>query len=379
MEYNQIRVLEVVPSLSRAAGVARFAYNMALYHDEQRVHYDFLHHAIINGQMMHEKTYDQDLLQRGSKVYTVNYAGAGFLRFVKEVGAFFKQHGSEYDIVHCQMPNSAFCVLRDAKKAGIKHRVLHSHLNNSSDKFLHRVRNMPLNAIGKLYATDRLACSEDAGRFLFGNKPFTVIRNGIPIEQFAYNPDRSNRLRAELGIGLDDPVIGCVGRMVKQKNYPFAVKVFAQFLNRRPDAKLVFIGDGTDRAELEQVIHDEGVAASVLLLGVREDIDQLYSMFDVFFMPSLYEGLPVSCVEAQAAGLPCVYSMDVPHESDITGTGTFVDRSADLSEWVKALDQASQENRLVQNPRLLAERGYSVKDNAEVLMQYYEHLMADGQ
>jgi hypothetical protein len=171
MEHDQIKVLEVVPSLSRAAGVARFAYNMALYHDEQRIHYDFLHHAIINGKMMHEKTYDTDLTQRGSKVYTVNYAGASFTRFVKEVGAFFAQHGAEYDIVHCQMPNSAFCVLLDAKHAGVKHRILHSHLNNSSDQFLHRLRNAPLNAIGKMYATDRLACSEDAGKFLFGSKP----------------------------------------------------------------------------------------------------------------------------------------------------------------------------------------------------------------
>ncbi|WP_347056323.1 glycosyltransferase [Bifidobacterium pseudocatenulatum] len=355
--------------------MARFAYNMALYHDEQRVHYDFLHHAIINGKMMHEKTYDADLTQRGSKVYTVNYAGAGFTRFVKEIGAFFAQHGAEYDIVHCQMPNSAFCVLRDAKHAGVKHRILHSHLNNSSDQFLHRLRNAPLNAIGKMYATDRLACSEDAGKFLFGNKPFTVIRNGIPIEQFTYNPETRNNLRIEFGIAADAPVIGCVGRMVKQKNYPFAVKVFAHFLRKRPDVKMVFIGDGTDRAELEQAIHDEGVTSSVLLLGVREDINRLYSMLDVFFMPSLYEGLPVSCVEAQASGLPCVYSTDVPHESDITQTGLFVDRTADISQWVTALEQAMNGGRLTSNPEVLSARGYSASANAEQLMRYYEQLM----
>ncbi len=375
MEHDQIKVLEVVPSLSRAAGVARFAYNMALYHDEQRIHYDFLHHAIINGKMMHEKTYDTDLTQRGSKVYTVNYAGASFTRFVKEVRAFFAQHGAEYDIVHCQMPNSAFCVLLDAKHAGVKHRILHSHLNNSSDQFLHRLRNAPLNAIGKMYATDRLACSEDAGKFLFGSKPFTVIRNGIPIEQFAYDTGINSGLRAEYGIPTDAPVIGCVGRMVKQKNYPFAVKVFAQFLRKRPDAKLVFIGDGTDRAELEQAIHNEGVTSSVLLLGVREDINRLYSMLDVFFMPSLYEGLPVSCVEAQASGLPCVYSTDVPHESDITQTGLFVDRTADISQWVTALEQAMNGGRLTSNPEVLSARGYSASANAEQLMRYYEQLM----
>lgn len=370
-----IRVLQVVPSLNRAAGVARFAYNMDLYHDEDRVHFDYLHHSSIDGLLMHDKTYDKELQEKGSRVYLVNYASRGLSRFIEEVNTFFEEHGSEYDIVHCQMPNSAFCVLREAKHAGVKHRILHSHLNNSSDQFLHRLRNAPLNAIGKMYATDRLACSEDAGKFLFGSKPFTVIRNGIPIEQFAYDTGINSGLRAEYGIPTDAPVIGCVGRMVKQKNYPFAVKVFAQFLRKRPDAKLVFIGDGTDRAELEQAIHDEGVTSSVLLLGVREDINRLYSMLDVFFMPSLYEGLPVSCVEAQASGLPCVYSTDVPHESDITQTGLFVDRTADISQWVTALERAMNGGRLTGNPEVLSARGYSASANAEQLMRYYEQLM----
>ncbi|MGZ0154193.1 glycosyltransferase [Bifidobacterium longum] len=370
-----IRVLQVVPSLNRAAGVARFAYNMDLYHDEDRVHFDYLHHSSIDGLLMHDKTYDKELQEKGSRVYLVNYASRGLSRFIEEVNTFFEEHGSEYDIVHCQMPNSAFCVLRDAKHAGVKHRILHSHLNNSSDQFLHRLRNAPLNAIGKMYATDRLACSEDAGKFLFGSKPFTVIRNGIPIEQFAYDTGINSALRAEYGIPMDAPVIGCVGRMVKQKNYPFAVKVFAQFLRKRPDAKLVFIGDGTDRAELEQAIHDEGVTSFVLLLGVREDINRLYSMLDVFFMPSLYEGLPVSCVEAQASGLPCVYSTDVPHESDITQTGLFVDRTADISQWVTALERAMNGGRLTGNPEVLSARGYSASANAEQLMRYYEQLM----
>lgn len=370
-----IRVLQVIPSLNRAAGVARFAYNMDLYHDEDRVHFDYLHHSSIDGLLMHGKTYDKELQEKGSRVYLVNYASRGLSRFIEEVNTFFEEHGSEYDIVHCQMPNSAFCVLRDAKHTGVKHRILHSHLNNSSDQFLHRLRNAPLNAIGKMYATDRLACSEDAGKFLFGSEPFTVIRNGIPIEQFAYDAGINSELRAEYGISMDAPVIGCVGRMVKQKNYPFAVKVFAQELRKRPDAKLVFIGDGTDRAELKQAIHDEGVTSSVLLLGVREDINRLYSMLDVFFMPSLYEGLPVSCVEAQASGLPCVYSTDVPHESDITQTGLFVDRTADISQWVTALERAMNGGRLTGNPEVLSARGYSASANAEQLMRYYEQLM----
>ncbi|WP_049136439.1 glycosyltransferase [Bifidobacterium longum] len=262
---------------------------------KKRVHYDFMHHAIRDGVYMHKKRYDEELKARGCSVYPVNYAGDNLRRFMSEVHEAFEKVGFNYDIVHCHMPNSAFCVLREAELVGIEHRVLHSHLNSSSDKFLHRLRNAPLNAIGKHYATDCIACSDDAGRFLFGSRPFTVINNGIPLEQFAYDSESRKLLRSELGIKETDPVVGCVGRLVKQKNYPFAVHVFAKFHEAFPDAKMLILGDGDDREELEGIISSEHLSNVVILAGVREDINKLYSVMDVFFMPSLYEGLPVFC------------------------------------------------------------------------------------
>ena len=372
-----IRVLQVVPSLNRSAGVARVVYNWNRFHDESRVHFDFLHHSSRNGILMHNERYDEELEATGSKVYTVNYAADDLRRFMREVHEVFEKVGSSYDIVHCHMPNSAFCVLREAELAGIKHRVLHSHLNNSSDKFLHRLRNVPLNAIGKHYATDRIACSEDAGHFLFGSQPFTVINNGIPLEQFAYSLESRERLRVELGIGHIDPVIGCVGRFVKQKNFPFAIRVFAKFHEAFPDGKMLILGDGDNRDELKKTIMTKHLSDAVILAGVREDINKLYSVMDVFFMPSLYEGLPVSAVEAQAAGLPCVYSDKVPKETDITGTGAFVSLDNGVEQWVNVLTAALNGGRLMENPILLERQGYSAKTNAELLMQHYEQLIAE--
>lgn len=372
-----IRVLQVVPSLNRSAGVARVVYNWNRFHDESRVHFDFLHHSSRNGILMHNERYDEELEATGSKVYTVNYAADDLRRFMREVHEVFEKVGSSYDIVHCHMPNSAFCVLREAELAGIKHRVLHSHLNNSSDKFLHRLRNVPLNAIGKHYATDRIACSEDAGHFLFGSQTFTVINNGIPLEQFAYSLESRERLRVELGIGHIDPVIGCVGRFVKQKNFPFAIRVFAKFHEAFPDGKMLILGDGDNRDELKKTIMTEHLSDAVILAGVREDINKLYSVMDVFFMPSLYEGLPVSAVEAQAAGLPCVYSDKVPKETDITGTGAFVSLDNGVEQWVNVLTAALNGGRLMENPILLERQGYSAKTNAELLMQHYEQLIAE--
>ncbi|WP_368089079.1 glycosyltransferase [Bifidobacterium catenulatum] len=375
MANNPIRILQVVPSLNRSAGVARVVYNWNRFHDENRVHFDFLHHSSRNGVLLHNKRYDEELKAVGSEVFTVNYAADDLKRFIREVHEVFEKVGANYDIVHCHMPNSAFCVLREAELVGIEHRVLHSHLNNSSDKFLHRLRNAPLNAIGKHYATDYIACSDDAGRFLFGSRPFTVINNGIPLEQFAYDSESRKLLRSELGIKETDPVVGCVGRLVKQKNFPFAVRVFAKFHEAFPDAKMLILGDGDDREELEGIISSEHLSNVVILAGVREDINKLYSVMDVFFMPSLYEGLPVSAVEAQAAGLPCVYSDNVPRETDITGTGTFLSLDADIDKWTKTLENAFNRGRLTDNPVLLEQRGYSAKANAELLMQHYERLM----
>lgn len=375
MANNPIRILQVVPSLNRSAGVARVVYNWNRFHDENRVHFDFLHHSSRNGVLLHNKRYDEELKAVGSEVFTVNYAADDLKRFIREVHEVFEKVGADYDIVHCHMPNSAFCVLREAELVGIEHRVLHSHLNNSSDKFLHRLRNAPLNAIGKHYATDYIACSDDAGRFLFGSRPFTVINNGIPLEQFAYDSESRKLLRSELGIKETDPVVGCVGRLVKQKNFPFAVRVFAKFHEAFPDAKMLILGNGDDREELEGIISSEHLSNVVILAGVREDINKLYSVMDVFFMPSLYEGLPVSAVEAQAAGLPCVYSDNVPRETDITGTGTFLSLDADIDKWTKTLENAFNRGRLTDNPVLLEQRGYSAKANAELLMQHYERLM----
>lgn len=372
---SPLRVLQVVPSLNRTAGVANFVYNMEKYHDENRVHYDFLHHAIRDGEHIHEQRYDGELENRGSSVYTVNYAGDGLVRFTREVHNLFEHIGSSYDIVHCHMPNSAFSILREAKNMGVKHRILHSHLNSSSDVFLHRVRNMPLITWGKMYANDYIACSQDAGEYLFGSQPFTIINNGIALKRFSYDGVMRAVLREELGLNLSAPVIGCVGRFVRQKNFPFAIRAFAQLHRVNPATKMIILGDGVDRSEIEDAIRSENVENAVLLLGVREDMNALYSVMDIFFMPSLYEGLPVSAVEAQAAGLPCVYSTGVPKETDITDTGTFLPLDADMSQWVESLGKAIETGRHMENLAMLEARGYSAKANAELLMQHYEELV----
>ena len=371
---SPIRVLQVVPSLGRVSGVANFVYNMECYHDENRVHYDFLHHAIRSGHYVHQDRFDDELEDRGSAVYTVNYAGDNLLRFTHEIHDFFNEFGTNYDIVHCHMPNTAFSVLREAKRYGVKNRILHSHLNRTSDIWIHDLRNRPLNYIGKKYATDYIACSQDAGRFLFKNSEFTLINNGIRIEYYTYDESLNAEKRREFGVERDDIVIGCVGRFVKQKNLEFAIRVFSNYHRIHPHSKLILLGDGDGRGELESVVQEEHLTDAVLLPGVRSDVNQIYSAMDAFLMPSLCEGLPVSAIEAQAAGLPCLYSDNVPRETDITGTGIFLPLPESVEQWTAVLDRCVNHGRLDANAKILEEKGYSAKRSAELLMQHYERL-----
>ena len=381
MANRPIAVLQVVPSLSKSAGIAHFVYNMAVASDESRVHYDFVHHATVNGIYLHEKRFDEELIAAGHEIYTVNYASDNLDRFIHEIKTVMAEHGSSYDIVHCHMPNAAFCVLREAKRAEVAHRVLHSHLNSSSDKLLHRLRNIPLNALGKRYATDYVACSEEAGRYLFGDAPFTVMNNGIPLARYAYDARAAEGLRDELGIGAGEPVVGCVGRMTPQKNYLFAVEAFAALMREIPEAHLVILGGElggmtSERNLLVKRANELGVGEHIHMPGIREDAERFYSLFNAFFMPSLYEGLPISAVEAQAAGLPCVYSTGVPAETDISGTGSFMALDAPIGRWAAVLKAALTTGRSADAPARLEAAGYSVEANGARLMEFYEGLVS---
>ena len=372
---QQVRVLHVTPSLNKSSGVATFVHNMHVACDG-KIAFDYLHQAYQpDGLPIYDNTYDAELSDRGSSVYHVATPSAGIRRFISDVDAFFREHGSEYDVVHCHVANAAFCVLGDAKRAGVPVRILHSHLNTSSDKLSHRLRNAPLIAVGRRFATAYAACSEDAGKYLFGDRPFTLIRNGISIQDYVYSNERRAKKRLELGIPPNAHVVGCVGRIVEQKNHIFAVDVFSELLKTDSQALLLIVGDGVLRPTLEKRINDLGLSGKVILLGNRNDVNLLYSAMDTFFMPSLCEGLPFSAVEAQAAGLPCVYSTGVPSESDLTHTGIFLKLSDCITAWADALMRSFDTGRIVNAPAMLSMAGYSIESNAMHLMEFYNSLI----
>ncbi len=227
-----------------------------------------------------------------------------------------------YDAIHLNLfQGLSLWYAKAAARAGIPVRIAHSH-NTALRKSLTRPLKLALHRWGRArygkYATHRWACAQEAARFLFGDVPFRFVPNGIDTRRFRFDPAGRETVRGELGAGEATLVLGSVGRLCYQKNQSFLLDVFAQLRRERPDSLLLLVGQGEDREDLEEKARALALSDAVIFYGVSDQVWRLLWAMDVFLLPSRFEGLPVSLVEAQAAGLPALCSQAVTREAALT-------------------------------------------------------------
>ena len=228
------------------------------------------------------------------------------------------------DIIHSHIDFMSALPLLGAKHAGVKQRIAHSHntFNAKLDNPLGRVFLFLYRHIILDVATKRLACGRAAGRFLYGpRRKFEIIPNGVKLKDFYFKPQARRQLRQEFGLSPNDKVVLNVGRFEKQKNHFFLLDVM-NLLDE--DFKLVLVGDGSFRAELEEKVKLYGLDKRVIFTGMRKDVYHFYSLADYFVLPSHFEGFPTVCVEARASGLPCFLSDRISKEVNVLGDIEFV-------------------------------------------------------
>ena len=269
-------------------------------------------------------------------------------KYLKVLEKLFKEN--QYRIVHSNINTLSVFPLYAAKKAGVPIRISHSHSTSNPKEWKRNFIKNILRPFSKRYATDYFACSEVAGRYLFGNKTFNrgevkIIHNAIDIDKFKFDEVARKKLRKELGIKDSTIVIGHVGRFVQQKNHTFLVDVFKEYHKKNPDSKLLLVGSGPLEDEIKKKVERLGLKDSVLFLGQRDDINKLYSVMDIFCLPSLYEGLPVVGVEAQAAGLPCVFSDKISEDIKITDSIKFIKLTDKLKKWSDEIAKVINDKR----------------------------------
>lgn len=359
-----IRVLEVVNDMHRA-GLETMLMNYYRHINRTKIQFDFLTHR------PYDSDYDQEIKLLGGKIYHAprlypqNYPA--YFKYMKE---FFEDH-PEYKIVHSHIDAMSYLPLKAAKKAGVPIRIAHSH-NTSIDKdfkfplkvyFKHQIPK-----VTNYYA----ACGQAAGKFLFPGKDFKFIPNAIEPDKFLFNEQTRKEYRTKLGFTDKNFVIGHVGRLSYQKNHKFLIKIFDEVHKKEPNARLVLVGVGEKEKTIRKQVRELHLNKYVQFLGNRSDVANLYQAFDVFVMPSLFEGIPVVGIEAQFSGLPIVFSDKVPKEVAFTKQCKFLSLNTPISIWCKNilntnLTKKRRENNLLNSI-------YNVNNAKNILENYYFQL-----
>jgi glycosyltransferase involved in cell wall biosynthesis len=233
-------------------------------------------------------------------------------------------HEGKYDVVHYNMNSAAYIIpLMAAKAGGAPIVIAHAH-NSSSDKgFLKSIIHWFNKHFISLYTNLFFACSDKAGKWFFSKKIresayYHFIPNAIDIKKYEFNLGTRKRIRKELGYNDEHLVIGLVGRFAKQKNHKYLISIFHRILQKKDTARLLLIGHGPLKEKVEAQIQALGIQDKVTVLSFRKDVPDLLQAMDCFIMPSIYEGLPVVGVEAQASGLPCFFSDNITRELNIS-------------------------------------------------------------
>lgn len=300
-----------------------------------------------------------------------------YIRYRKFWANFFKRN--HFDVLYyntCDIVS--IDMLRFAKKAGIPVRIIHSHNTDNQVRMtlFHQLTERLNRKYLHRYATHLFACSRAAGKWMFGDRGFTVIQNGISLKKYAFSEDARAQCRMELG-GEVKRIVGCVGRLDPQKNPLFAAEIARRLCSAAPDVQVVFIGDGELRTQVAEQIEKDHLSERVRLLGARDDVNRWYSALDCLMMPSLFEGLPFVLVEAQAAGLPCVVSSTVSRDANIAGLVEYVPLQEPAESWAQTILRACQKPRCDAAQKLV-DAGYSIEDTAREVTAIIEAAVGEG-
>lgn len=269
--------------------------------------------------------------------------------------------------------------LKFAKGAGVPVRIIHAHNTGNQQgiqkrmSFFHRLSERRSRRTLHKYATHFFACSKSAGDWMFDGRKYQIIHNGINLVKYQYSEHKRKRCREILSL-KDEILIGCIGRLSPQKNPLYTVDIVEAIAKKIQNVKVVMIGEGEMREDLEQMVKKKGLRDKVIFTGAVDNVHEWLSAIDCLLMPSLFEGLPFVLVEAQAAGLHCVVSSAVSEEANITGLVEYISLEENVEHWAEKVLEACKRPRKDVTRNLIA-AGYSIEDTASEVSEIIESAL----
>ncbi len=357
---DKIKVLQF-PMANAYGGITQYALQNWRYIDKRRFQFDF---ATLSKTKLY---FEDEVAAQNCKVYYIScYAEENEEQFKREMRAILS---NGYDAVHLHTSYwKSFIVEELAREAGIPKIIIHAHntsvLEGNNRKERIAYHNLYLAKLNESLATDYWACSWDAAKWLYGDsipkKRIIIQKNAIDLEKYVYSLEIAHKIREELG-WQNQYIIGHVGRFTYQKNQEFLVRVFRTVYDKNPNTRLLLVGVGSEREKIENLISNWNLSDAVHILEQRNDVHYLMQAFDCFALPSLFEGLPIVLIEAQAAGCDCLASDAVTKEAFLTDSVSKL--PLDEEKWSDTLLYLATEKRPrnEKNVRVIRNQGYDIK------------------
>jgi len=316
-------------------------------------------------------TFEKEIKELGGNIYKMPYPS--ILKpwiFIKSVITFFKNH--KYTTIHSHITHLNFFYFPIAKFYGVKNIILHAHGIKYSDKLLNAIRNRLILGLVRPFITNKLACADKSGQVWFGkNSNFTIINNGIDIDNFLYSENIRKEIRQELHIE-NKFVIGHVGRFTGEKNHSFLIDIFAEIYRQNNNSILLLVGNGPLESNIKEKVNKLSLKDNVKFMGICSDVSKLYQAMDIFILPSFQEGFPVVAVEAQTSGLPCVFS-DIITNKIVICNSIQMSLNSTQSQWANEILKYQIFNR--KNEYInIKNANLDIKDVAKLMNCFYLSL-----
>lgn len=372
MENEPIRVLEVIGEMD-LGGAESMIMNLYRCIDREKVQFDFLVHT------QRKCAFDDEIEQLGGRIFHITkFNGRNAIRYYRECNKFFDQH-PEIRVVHGHIGSSAALYLHAANKHGC-YTIAHSHAANKITDFKSVVWaffSFPTRYIAK----QLFGCSTEAGQARYGkravaSKKYKNFNNAIDVSRYAYDYQTRIDMRKSLGIDKDEILIGTVGRVSHEKNPEMIYGIFESLAERKEDTRCIWIGSGEFEDTYRRKIIDSGHTDRIIMTGRRNDIPQLLQAMDVLILPSFFEGLPVTIIEAQAASLPCVLSDTISRETAVTDLVTWKSIKDSPEQWADEcinIAKSTMHHRTDKKQELV-NAGYDIKETAKWLGKFYMEM-----
>lgn len=363
-----VRILQELSTLD-GGGVAKLLYDYYRNIDHNKVHFDF-----VISNYYDKGIYEDYFTSQGCKIFKIVKKIENKEKYLKQIEEIIRN--GDYDVIHSHYGIFSHEVMEIAKKYGIKKRIAHSHIAYEPIDNFQKLKNIIHRKLAVANTTDLFACGRDAGIYMWGksavkNGKVHIMKNAVDTSKFAFSNEKRIEKRKVLGVE-DKFVIGIVGRLSEQKNYPFLWRVYKKVLEKRNDTALIVVGRGTEEKEIKSLAKKMGIYDKISFLGIRDDVPELLNAMDLFVFPSLYEGLPVVLVENQSNGLMSFASDKITNEMAVTDLVKFLPIEGTEDQWAEEICnyKPSIENREFYRQQII-DNGYDIKSASLEMQNFY--------